>query len=274
MCASIPPSDDAAELITRVMNGDISNDPKDMQKLQKVFPVLFDVICIGKYPQKEMTPILSEMMSRSSAPFKNEVPPTVHNVLPMEDEVRSLSYFSALPRIRHRRAYEADQATKVKVCTKKATGHPTLLPGVFTLFCQHGVCYGFQTMRIRESPNTAFTVLFERFESAPKTIVYDNSCNLHNYCLNREPNFFRDTEFRIDKFHWPNHTGCSHAYDMRLYPQYAEINSQVVEQANAALSRIKSSLSYMNAKNFMNHCKLFLWYRNTLIGEGQARRVC
>ena len=31
-----------------------------------------------------------------------------------------------------------------------------------------------------------------------------------------------------------------------MYPQLSAINSQVVEQANSALKRIKSSLSYMN----------------------------
>ena len=42
---------------------------------------------------------------------------------------------------------------------------------------------------------------------APETIVYDNCCNLHNYCLNREPEFFRNSQFLIDRFHWSNHIG-------------------------------------------------------------------
>ena len=43
--------------------------------------------------------------------------------------------------------------------------------------------------------------------SAPKTIIYDNCCNLHQYCLNREPQFFKESWFVIDRFHWPNHSG-------------------------------------------------------------------
>lgn len=42
---------------------------------------------------------------------------------------------------------------------------------------------------------------------APKIIVFDNCCNLHSYCLNRDPNFFRNTLFVVDRFHWFNHTG-------------------------------------------------------------------
>jgi hypothetical protein len=49
---------------------------------------------------------------------------------------------------------------------------------------------------------------------------------------------------------------------MDSYPQFSDINSQVVEQANAALKRIKPSLSYMTPQNFLNHLKLFLWNRN------------
>ena len=80
-------------------------------------------------------------------------------------------------------------------------------------------------MQVQESPNIPFSILYERFSSgimsyklkntdytlfiiiAPKVIVYDNGCNLHQYCLNREPDYFRESRFLVDRFHWPNHTG-------------------------------------------------------------------
>ena len=60
----------------------------------------------------------------------------------------------------------------------------------------------------------------------------------------------------------PLFIGCSSAYNIGIYPQAATINSQVVEQANSSLKKIKSSLSYMNSHNFMAHCKFYLWYMN------------
>ena len=57
-------------------------------------------------------------------------------------------------------------------------------------------------------------------------------------------------------------TGCNAAYKMSDYPQYNHLNSQTVEQSNSCLKRIKSSLSYMNKKNFLDHCALYLWYHN------------
>ena len=61
------------------------------------------------------------------------------------------------------------------------------------------------------------------------------------------------------------HLGCSEGYKLSLYCQFNHINSQVVEQANSALKRIKSSLSYMTAENFINHCKFYLWIQNKRI---------
>lgn len=61
--------------------------------------------------------------------------------------------------------------------------------------------------------------------------------------------------------------GCSIAYEMERYPQMAGINSQVNEQANAGLKRIKGQLSYMTANNFLSHCAFYLWYKNFLLSS-------
>lgn len=39
----------------------------------------------------------------------------------------------------------------------------------------------------------------------PTTVVYDNTCNLFEYCLNRDPIHFKETIFLVDGLHWPNH---------------------------------------------------------------------
>ena len=166
--------------------------------------------------------------------------------LPEEEELKSLCFFPSLPRVRIRRHYEADTERKATICTKKSYGHTSLSPGVFTIFCPHGllyslctnnmvasqscfltgICYGFQAMRFHESPNIPFQLSMRGFIKvtkhnnktfthpvvffpAPDTIVYDIGCNLHNYCLNREPQFFKFARFYVDKFHWRNHTGKS-----------------------------------------------------------------
>lgn len=89
--------------------------------------------------------------------------------------------------------------------------------GIFTLLCRHGICYGFHIMDQAESPRTPFALLMARFENgmmcihawklvitnactAPDIFVYDNCCHLAEYAYNREPNFFRNTLFLIDRY--------------------------------------------------------------------------
>lgn len=60
-------------------------------------------------------------------------------------------------------------------------------------------------------------------------------------------------------------SGCSCGYCLDLYPHLATLNSQVNEQGNAGLKRIKDQLSYMTAENFMKHCSFYLWDKNTKV---------
>ncbi|XP_070549698.1 uncharacterized protein [Ptychodera flava] len=43
-------------------------------------------------------------------------------------------------------------------CNKFSHGHPTLSPGLFTVYCPHKVCVGFHVMDVHESPATPFNI--------------------------------------------------------------------------------------------------------------------
>ena len=102
------------------------------------------------------------------------------------------------------------------------------------------------------------------FQSPPSTVIYDNSCKLHQYALNRQPAHFQDTRFFVDRFHWRGHIGCSSGYSMDKYvtQSISNIKSQINEQANVGLQCIKGQLAYMKPDNFMFHVKLFLAITN------------
>eukprot|EP00112_Aurelia_sp_Birch-Aquarium-sp1_P017171 Seg3960.3 transcript_id=Seg3960.3/GoldUCD/mRNA.D3Y31 product="hypothetical protein" protein_id=Seg3960.3/GoldUCD/D3Y31 len=194
----------------------------------------------------------------------------------MQDEFLDspYSFWPSLEQVRRRGWYALDATAKSKDqhnCHKMSKGHLTLLPGVFTMFCEHEICYGFEIMLTNESPDVPFTVLFTRFIIGPDVVIYDNACNLHDYCLNRSPQFFMETKFLVDRLHWRNHTGCSGGYNMATYPDYKHINSQINEQMNSCLKRIKPSLSYMRHDHFVDHTKLFLAYRNIMTKERRQR---
>ena len=106
---------------------------------RKTMPVLFELLSPpGNFPRQIMTPILDKLKEKALAPFREDIPvDTGTTVVRGED---TLSFFASLPRIRNRRCYEADadKKSKVQLCTKGYNAHPSLTPGIFTIFCPHG----------------------------------------------------------------------------------------------------------------------------------------
>lgn len=59
-----------------------------------------------------------------------------------------------------------------------------------------------------EGRNDPFSVMKTFLEEPPEVVIYDFACALEEYASNRDPYWFRNTLFVIDRFHWRNH----HAY--------------------------------------------------------------
>lgn len=135
--------------------------------------------------------------------------------------------------------------------------------GIFTWYCQHGVCYAFYVIPHAEGRNEAFSFLTKYFKIAPRHVIYDFACALEEYCLNRAPHFFKETKFSIDNFHFQNHRACAQGYAMPWTRALRGINSQIAEQGNSALQRIKPATASMLQSNFMRTVRLFLHGWNT-----------
>lgn len=138
VCALLHPSDRSYHLLERMKSEDITSDPAAMQALQEEVPVLFELLRLLKYvPTKVLSPIIAALIQKSSNPFSSD---PVESVNPTPSKMEPLSFFPQLPSIRSRETYTADRTSTASkmMCTKRSTGHPTLLPGIFTLFCQHG----------------------------------------------------------------------------------------------------------------------------------------
>ena len=61
-----------------------------------------------------------------------------------------------------------------------------------------------------ESPKIIFDLIMTRFEdSYYPTIIYDASCRIKEYGLNREPTRFTQIRFATDPLHGDNHRTCS-----------------------------------------------------------------
>jgi len=87
-----------------------------------------------------------------------------------------------------------------------------------------------------------FAFMLTRMSKAPKVCIYDFGCSLSEYCLNREPEYFKYMLIFLDKLHEWNHSACSDVFKIRLYFGDLEvtvdewidrINTQVSEQWNS-----------------------------------------
>jgi hypothetical protein len=200
-------------------------------------------------------------------PFAAGNVPSSEKYAPPTEANEALEFFPNLKLLRGTASYEADnKANKDEdtTCRKDTHNHSTLTPGLFTAFCPHGICLGFQMMEACESPRTALDIMVRRFDEMPKLVIYDNACKLHAFALKREPVRFKNTRFMIDRMHARGHIGCSLAYDMRSYDcDYLNgLNSQVCEQGNSGLRHLATQLTYMPPANVMKHVSVYLAISN------------
>ncbi|XP_070550905.1 uncharacterized protein [Ptychodera flava] len=215
----LPEQSKAKQYIKEVIHGlDIfsSENQRKLEIIQQDAPVIFDFLSgYGRTAYgvpREVRHLLRDVLlrARNSYAFSNNrTEDNIDYPAPQEDPI---ACFPCLPKHRGKPVYSLDRTSDrhrrgEDACKKLSNKHPTLSPGIFTMHCMHGVCYGFQAMRQVESPEIPFNILTTRFTKAPEIVIYDNSCRLHQYCLNREPRYFMNTTFLVDRLHWKNHTG-------------------------------------------------------------------
>jgi hypothetical protein len=257
----------ARHVLMEVAAGNRANVSRHRKLLQQTCPMIFDLVSATDVSEESLAHLVKDLLSSSDAPFLQELPddsayppPTLAN--------EQLEFFPGRPLLRGSAQYKANSTKSALVtgCRKDSYRHSALTPGLFTLFCPHGICLGFQLMEHAESPKTAFEILVRRFDRIPRLIIYDNACKLHLYCLKREPRRFQDTRFMVDRLHFrKGHVGCSLGYSMDSYEcdeTIAAINSQANEQANASLRRLSTQLTYMPPNNVIKHTSVFLALRN------------
>ena len=178
---------------------------------------------------------------------------------------------TGLPRIRQRPVYQADNIKDngdVRSAGMECR-HAFFKPGdrtggLFTCLCEHGFVYASFIIKQAEGRNEPFTFMTCYLKKAPEVVIYDNACNLQDYCLSRAPMFFRETRFFVDSFHWLNHESCGVGYKIKdhIDPWLKSINTQAAEQNNAALKNYKSMMTRMSQKSFMTVLKTFMCYWN------------
>ncbi|KAK9807209.1 hypothetical protein WJX73_009167 [Symbiochloris irregularis] len=159
--------------------------------------------------------------------------------------------------------YVADKHTlnTQRSCSKSQNITGALVPGCMFYWCTGcRLCVCFHLMADAESPKTVFDTLFTKWQTAPKTFCMDNGCNVHQYILNREPDFFKDMKVFIDQMHYNGHTACSPAYSTGSYEWFT--NSPLAEQKNAILGMMQTQAAHMNQTTFLVYLRYAIYRLN------------
>lgn len=139
VCALLPPTPNNLNLMDKLISGyNVRSDPILWALLQKSIPIVFRLIVSldTTHIPDELKPVLTEVVNKSKRPFEVVKPEEDIAALDLDD---SCSFYPHLTRKRSRRVYRADLSRKQSTCSKVYKGHPSLLPGIFTAFCPHGM---------------------------------------------------------------------------------------------------------------------------------------
>ncbi|RHZ14264.1 hypothetical protein DYB37_009371 [Aphanomyces astaci] len=169
-------------------------------------------------------------------------------------------WFPNAPVRRRLHTYSNHHRADDTVCTKHAPSARYKMPGIFHFCCPHGICLGFAVLHDHESPMHPFTILCQRWvhTSSPRIVIMDNACNLHTYCLRREPWLFRNVWFLVDRLHYANHVNCSSGYRIDNFPFLRDISSVACEVFNGTFKSVVKQAGFMSMNNFVFFTKHFI----------------
>lgn len=143
VCATMAHTGVMGDILKDLVNDvNLRTDPVKWQLLQESSPVIFRLFAndTGLMPlSKTLKQLFQVMYDNAKAPFEvSQV--TEEDVLATDEVVDDqLACFPSLPQLRDRGVFEADLLQKKQTkCNKEFRGHPSLLPGIFTVFCEHG----------------------------------------------------------------------------------------------------------------------------------------
>ena len=186
--------------------------------------------------------------------------------------------------IREMPKYELKKSSKNKNSDDSCPGHeqcrkyyPNVSFGgysyMFLFFCpMHGHCYGFHIIDSGEGRKDVFSSLYKYLETPPKHLFYDNACQLQEYCLNREPDLFLDTQFWHDLFHSIGHI-CGFNFRSGRIIGLEGINTEICEQVNSFLQSVKYTASHLTQEHFMFFLQFFLYILNKNKTENHKKQA-
>lgn len=141
-CSWIHPSSEMVETLHSIISGQSPrSNPAHLKVMQKFSPILFQVLSSSETEAylPELRLLLKDLLTVSLNPFASCQKPVEDVGSTCTESPSDMAYYPSLPVVRDRGVYVADRiSTELDKCKKRSLWHPSLLPGIFTVFCPHG----------------------------------------------------------------------------------------------------------------------------------------
>ncbi|CAC5387652.1 unnamed protein product [Mytilus coruscus] len=141
VCSLIKPVPEVQSILETVFEVQNKDDPVLATALHEKIPIIFEIF-EHNIISDNLKKLLVELWQISISAFVDATEDNCKEETVLKDD--QLSFFPALKKYRNRGTFQIDgnrkqkKKTKADNCQKRYPGHPSLLPGIFTMFCPHG----------------------------------------------------------------------------------------------------------------------------------------
>ena len=146
------------------------------------------------------------------------------------------------------------------VCNKKfPRAHTAGFGYLFCGFVQYmSMHMDFISYKVEKSARTPLAHCTSTWKHHQKMFSM-TACQLSEYCLNREPELFKNTRFRHNLFHAIGHK-CGICFKSGRVCGLEGINTEICEQVNAFLQCIKYTAAHLSQEHFTFCLQFFFLY--------------
>lgn len=138
-------------------------------------------------------------------------------------------------------------------CNKRYNASWSHTHGLMTVqcTCSNPKIIGYMIMTKPESTAIAGSSVVTHFPIPPRTIFYDNACNLFASMLSRIPWFLKLAKVVVDRFHYKGHKCCSF-FDPDAYSKLDVDRTTSAESFNARIERAIHHMRYLSGSNLFS----------------------
>lgn len=127
--------------------------------------------------------------------------------------------------------------------------------------CKQPKIIGFALIKEVESIAMAISTVLAYLTFPPRTLWYDNCCNLYDSDLLRTPFLLKSCLMVVDRFHFQGHS-CSNQFNPNRYDLLRNQRSVAAEVMKAVIERSAGFIRYLRGENIRTYLRVMFAIHN------------